>query len=221
MFSGHPLHSPRERRSEPREGKDGLENNGRSGTASAVCGGGQPRREDHVRLVPGVRHLSADRNVWRQRYQQAGSGWNSGEESPAAAQSLAHGRRVGAAGGGDAPQRYPDWGARKLQVLLRAGGRRVDGAAPCTAFCCGTIWCRNGSAPTSVAALRARRTERAMADGFQRVRGDGMRTSDPCRCWTITAAICWCCRERGRTRAELVQGLDEALRRLRSAAKRC
>ncbi len=84
--------------------------------------------------------------------------------------------------------RYPDWGARKLRVLL-AREVWIYRATPSIAFCCVTAWCarRNGAA-----------RRRSVLSGLSptncgrwtsKVPRDGRTRWDRCRCWTIIAAI--------------------------------
>ena len=84
-------------------------------------------------------------------------------------------------------QRYPDWGARKLKVLLaRAKGRNYR-ATPSIVFCCVTTWCtiRTGELRPRNALSAASPTN--FGRWISKVPKVGRRPWDRCPCWTITA----------------------------------
>ena len=119
--------------------QDGMENGGRSGTAGAFCECVPCRREEFPAVVPGVRHLSADRLSVAASLPKAGGMAAIVEKSrrpPAQPEANPTGDR--AAGRGAAPP-AARLGARKLQVLLQQQ-ESICRSSPCIAFCCGTIW---------------------------------------------------------------------------------
>ncbi|HXM67045.1 MAG TPA: helix-turn-helix domain-containing protein [Candidatus Acidoferrum sp.] len=85
-------------------------------------------------------------------------------------------------------QRYPDWGARKLRVLLAREGM-ICPAIPSIAFCCATIWCvrRNGARQPCSASSVVSRTN--CGRWTLRDPRDGRRRWGRSPCWTTIAAI--------------------------------
>ena len=103
---------------------DGLEDDGCSGTTGKVCGSGVAPRAVLEQFVPGVWDSAPDGAALA----GALSRWRSGGDrrtQPAAAALAAADRAGVGTEGGELRLRYPDWGARKLQVLLGQDGIRL------------------------------------------------------------------------------------------------
>ena len=112
----------RRERSERRRGiGDGLEDGGRRPTAGAICGGGEPAGKAFTAALSGVRDFAADGVCVVGALSAVRTGGDGGTESASPFQSGAHGGGTRTAGI-QLRQRYPDWGARKLQVLLAQQG---------------------------------------------------------------------------------------------------
>jgi len=140
--SGTSFTLPHERSPRGSAIENDLEECGRSGTAGAFCGGGGARRKRFPDAVPGVRYLAAHGIFMAAALPGTGAGGHRRAQPASASESGAKPQTSGNSSGG-LRQRYPDWGARKLQVLL---ARREWSCrpAPSIAFCCGEVWCARG-----------------------------------------------------------------------------
>src|SRR6202047_1437009 len=118
---GTPFTLPRKRSERGSASQHGLEDDGRTRTTRAVCGGGEPEREEVRRLMPGVWHLASDRNVVAATLRAGRAGGDRRAQSAAAAESDADLRGVGAAGGGDAAALSGLGSAQAASVAGRGG----------------------------------------------------------------------------------------------------
>src|SRR6266403_914523 len=85
-------------------------------------------------------------------------------------------------------QRYPDWGARKLQVLLRQAGVSCP-RAPFIAFCCGAGCCRSRIGMRRRGSASSGPSPTSSGRWISKAPRGGKRRWVRCRCSTITAAI--------------------------------
>ena len=168
--------------------KDDVEECGYSGTTRAVRRGGESAGEDFRGSLSGVRGLSTHGIFVAAALSGTGTGRHRRAQPAAACQSAADRRGVGAARSWNCGQRYPDWGARKLQVLLRQAGVRLPASTIHR-----ILWRRGlvGIEDRHAAALQ--RVERAEPNQLWQMDFKGStgwkRRWVRCRCSTITAAI--------------------------------
>ena len=177
-FTGCPKTSftlPCERSEHGRLSEDALEDDGRTRTTGAVCGGGASPREVHGRAVPRVRHLASSGVRVAAALRGRRSGSHRGAQ-PASAHQPAAQRRSDAAASDRVAAALSRLGC--AQAAGAAGRARGRGGAQHDSSHLAAAWvgAPRRPAPAGDAALRAQPTERAVADGrTSRVRSCGIR----------------------------------------------
>ena len=124
--------------------------------------------------------------LWRRRYQQQGIAGiaeqsRRPQRSPRQTSAELEQRVV------EVRQRYPDWGARKLQVILARAGVGLT-RSTIHPSCCAMTWYGSGIGTLWPAAVLSAARPTNFGRWISRVRKDGMHRSDRSRCWMTTAA---------------------------------
>jgi transposase len=177
----------RRARSAPERDEDGVEDDGCARTARAVCGGSHAEGED-VALCAAYEISRPTGYLWLKRYRELGvagiaeqsrkphrSPWQTGAELE---------RRVV-----EVRDIYPDWGARKLQVVLqRAGVDLPRNTIHRILLRHGKVCSEERHPPATQRFERGQPNELWQMD-FKVRRKAGHRRRARSPCWTTTAAI--------------------------------
>ena len=86
-------------------------------------------------------------------------------------------------------RRYPDWGARKLRVLLAGARRRVGAQHDSSHPAAASVWCIPKIATSRRRSASSVAGRTSCGRWTSRARSCGTRRWGRCRCWTIIAAI--------------------------------